>query len=274
MSNYTLNGVDLSVYGIVAGHFSGSNIALSGCFDLPARIGETQHEWDDENGVEPYVAAGDIFFSGRNIEFSGHMGGNIVEAQTKLAAFYSALDAFTDTVILSTPYGSFNVTVDSVKPEYKWGVTTVDITFREPVVDLTGTLPATGASDYLIDSIPMKSFGLYISKVSGILDLQEMKENKQTIYGQEGVQIAKRKAQTLSLEGFIMTDTLTSFKSKISALYKAFSAPGLRTIRLNAQFDVACFAVNGFSVSKTMLFTSDVIAEFRIDLVVTSVTKV
>lgn len=272
MSNYSLNSIDLSTYGIVAGHFSGSNISLSGCFDLPARIGETQHEWDEENGCEPYTAAGDMFFAGRNIEFSGHIVGNIIEAQTKLLAFYSDLDAFTDTVVLSAPYGSFDVTVASVRPEYKWGVTTVEITFREPVVDLTGTLPATGASAYLIDSIPMRSFGLYISVPTGFMDIPDMKESKPTIYGSEAVQIAKRKAQTLSLEGFIVADSLALFKSQISALYKIFSAPLARTIKLNDQFTISCFAVNGFTVSKTMVFTSEVIAEFKIELIVISVT--
>jgi hypothetical protein len=68
---YLLDTVDLSTYGIIAGHVPSSNIALKGCFDLPSRTGKCYHEWGDENGLEPYVASGEMFFAGRDITLHG-----------------------------------------------------------------------------------------------------------------------------------------------------------------------------------------------------------
>src|SRR5574343_156699 len=112
---YLLNSVNLTTYGITAGQTPGSNIAVEGCFDLPERIGDTHHIWDDDNTVEPYVASDEIFFAGRDIKFYGTIIGNNFAINTYLDAFYTAIKAFTTLVTFSTPYGDFSVQVKDIK---------------------------------------------------------------------------------------------------------------------------------------------------------------
>ena len=46
---------------------------------------------------------------------------------------------------------------------------------REPVVTLTGgTLPDTAQNDYQIDGIPFSSFGFYLSKHKGAVELASL----------------------------------------------------------------------------------------------------
>jgi hypothetical protein len=272
---YLLNSVNLTTYGITAGQAPGSNIAVQGCFDLPERIGDTHHIWDDDNTVEPYVAADEIFFAGRDIKFYGTIVGNNFAINTYLDAFYTAIKAFTTLVTFSTPYGDFSVQVKDVKTKKYNGALSLEIAFREPVVTLTGgSLPATGVKAYTIDGIPMSSFGLYVTKPEEIHDLPEIKSQYFTKYGAEGYQIVKRKANTLEIDGFLMATSLSDFQTKIKALYLAFSSSGLRYIKLNNEKIVVCFATTGFNVSNVSISASLVMARIRISLPVTQVYNI
>lgn len=137
MSVYTLNSVNLSTYGLIPGHAPSSNVAMQGIFDLPSRIGQTSYEWAESN-IEPWVSADEIFFGGRDIVFYGSILGTNKVINDYLTALYNAVEAFTDLVALVTPYGTFNVQIKTIVPEYFTGACRVVITFREPVVDLTG----------------------------------------------------------------------------------------------------------------------------------------
>jgi hypothetical protein len=269
---FTLNSVDLTTYGITAGQAPGGNIALTGCFDLPSRIGDTHHVWDDDNTIEPYTAADEIFFGGRDIKFYGHIFGTNIAIFTYLDAFYTAIKAFTGLVTFSTPYGDFSVQVKDIKTKKYTGALSLEITFREPVVTLTGgSLPVAAANAYSIDGIPMSSFGLYVSKPDELLDLPEIKEQYFTKYGAEGYQIVKRKANTLEIDGFMMATSLSNFQTKIKALYLLFSKALTRTVILNYEKTIACFAIDGFKVDSVHLLSGLVVAKFKISLLCVSI---
>lgn len=273
MTTYTLNSVNLTTYGITPGHAPGSNIAMAGIYDCPPRIGETHREWADDDSVEPYVLADELFYGGRDITFYGAILGTNKQINDYLEALYDAVEAFADLVTLSTPYGSFSVQVKTIKPEFYIGGCSLVITFREPVVTLdSGELPSEASSAYMIDSIPMTSFGLYYSKGSGLRSLSELKEQFYTKYGAEGYQMTRRKARNFGIHGFIMASGLTDFESKVDALYKCFTGTGTRTIIINSEIEVECFAVEGFKVTGVRHFVNDMIAYFDMDLICTSVT--
>lgn len=259
---YLLNSVSLSTYGIIAGHSGGSNISLSGCFNLPERTGKTHYSWGDENSIEPYTATADLMFAGRDIVFTGAIFGTNTVINNYLKTLYDAINAFNTTVIFSTPYGDFTVYVKSVIPEYTNGGAKIQMIFREPVVTLTGTLPAVGDNAYTIDAIPFSSFGLYLSKAEALHDLPELKEQFFTKYGSEGYQIVKRKNKTLEFNGFIIGTSLSDFQDKVKALYKLFSSAGTRNVKINGQINIDCFAVNGFTV-ENVCFYGQVIANFK-----------
>ena len=238
---------------------------------MPARIGTTYHSWDDEDSVEPWVLADEIMFAGRDIIFSGALFGSRSVINAFLQSLYDAVAAFTGLVTLSTPYGDFGIYVKSIVPQHYNGAASVIITFREPVVTLTGELPATGSSNYTIDSIPFASFGLYVTKPGSVFNLPELKDQQFTIYGSEGFQIVKRKTKNLEIDGFIVGSSLADFISKIQALYKVFSSAGTRNMTLNNIITAECFSTEGFKVSDVIVYTNGVIANFHISLITTSV---
>lgn len=140
---YTLNGIDIkTTYGIRAGQRDNSNIALSGCFSMPARTGKCFHDWGDSDSVEPYVEINEMFFAGRDLKFSGFILGTNLVINDYLKSLYDAIKAFSGLIAFATPYGSFLVYVKSVTPEMFNGVTKIVIVFREPVVDLTEWIPS------------------------------------------------------------------------------------------------------------------------------------
>ena len=273
---YLLNSVDLfTTYGIYPGQAPGSNIAMSGIFDLPSRNGKTHHSWGDDHGIEPYVDSGDIQFAGRDIVFHGFLTGESSNINARIRALKDAIKAFSTLVVLSTPYGDFTVSVKEIQTKMYHGASSVIITFREPVVTLTGgTLPAEGASSNTIDGRTMLSFGLYLSGSKELHNLPEMKEQYFTKYGSEGYQISKRKNETLSFDGFIIGSSLADFKSKISALYLLFSSAGLRSIVLNNEISVACFATEGFKITNVVLGEGIVIGRLNCSLLCTNITDI
>lgn len=272
---YTLNSIDLyNTYGIRAGHAPDSNIAIQGCFDLPARTGKCFHSWGDEDGIEPYVASGEMFYAGRDIVFTGSILGANSVINSNLTTFYTAINA-SGISVFETPYVSASGYVKSVTPEYMHGGAKITMTFREPIVSLTGTLPASGGtSSYTIDNIPFSSFGLYLSKAEALHDLPELKEQYFTRYGAEGYQVVKRKHNILDFNGFIIGTSLSDFQSKVSALRKLFSSSGTRTINLNNELTVVCFATEGFKVDRVYLFNNRAVANFRMSLLCESVTEI
>ena len=272
---FKLNSIDLTTYGITAVQNPGSNIALDGCFNLPSRIGDIFYDWGDSDGIEEYTDSVDIFFAGRDIQFTGALFGTRPACSNNLQTFYNAINAASGGLsVFETPYNSASGYVKSVTTELLNGAVKIQMIFREPVVILTGTLPASGTSNYTIDSIPFASFGLYLSKPEAIFDLPELKEQLFTKYGSEGYQITKRKNKTLDFNGFVAGNSLDDFQSKVKALYLLFSQAGTRKLKINNELYVTCFADQGFTIDGVYVQTNNVIGTFKISLKVTTLSLI
>lgn len=264
---YSLNGILFSVYGLIPSQAPSSNIALSGCFDMPIRRGDLFYEWGDENGVEAYVDEADLMFDGRDIDCHCVILGTRLEIESKLRLLYKDIRLFSDLVELVTDYGTFNVYVKSVQPTITRGGANIVISFREPVVDLSGTIPSVASSDTNIDGVPLSSYGLYFSSVLSQADLQDMKEQYFTSYETEDFQITKRKANILTINCFILGNSLEDFKSKISSLYALYSSVNMKNITLSGSNYGAHFPVNGFSISDVIITNNIVIGRFNTELI-------
>jgi Family of unknown function (DUF5977) len=130
---YKINNISLESYGIITGQINGESIAIKGIFDLPKRIGETHHSWDEIDSVEPFVDFGQVLLGGRTILFAGLILDTKIGVETKLQAFRTAIAAFTDVVRFETPYGSACVIIKKITPKiYNEGASVI-IEFREPV---------------------------------------------------------------------------------------------------------------------------------------------
>lgn len=157
---YTLNNISLDDYGFIPSQSDGSNLAITGVWDMPKRMGKTYHDWTDKDGIEPYVAVEDIRFEGRDIQLVGLIrGSSELDAIQKTQSFYDMMDAITDVVTLSCPWGSWKVYVSGMIKARYVGAGTVKITipFREPKVALVSppeaptNLAATNITDVQID---------------------------------------------------------------------------------------------------------------------------
>ena len=269
---YLLNTVDLSTYGIIPGQVGGSNIALQGCFDMPARIGDVYKDWGDENGLEIYTASEELFFGGRDIIFEGHIDGGRSAIYSSLQSLYTDIAAASGLSVFSTPYGDFNAYPKIADPTHFHDISKLKMEFREPVVDLSsGSIPSTASDPYMIDGIPMKSFGLYASDYKGLIGLPEMKEQTFTKIEAEGYKINKRNANKVEFSGLIVASSLATFKTNILNLYKLFSSAGERTFTLNNQVVIVGVPLDGFKIDKVML-ANFVIGTFKCEITASSIT--
>lgn len=112
----------------------------------------------------------------------------------------------------------------------------------------------------------MQDYGLYISNNEGPAYLLEPDSQFFTIYGAEGYQITKRKANVLTLNGFVIAADLIDFKSKLNALYTLFSSAGLRSIVLESDA-INCFCEEGFKVNNVRI-AGNMFAAFSINLTI------
>jgi hypothetical protein len=134
--SYTLNGVDIRRYGLYPARGEGSNVAIAGCWDFPQRINKAYYDWGENNGIEPYLEPGQIFFGGRTITlYVVLLASNRNDATYKITNLYRNIDAFSGLVSLACNYGTFNVYVnDAISVNYiKNGKAIVKLSFREPL---------------------------------------------------------------------------------------------------------------------------------------------
>jgi hypothetical protein len=249
-----LANIDLSQFGFIEGKMPNSNIAYSGILDMPARTGKTFHSWPERKGIQPYVNANEIRFGGRDIKVSGYIiGEDRKDVRLKAKALYDQIDSFNDLVDLTCKWGIYKVYVNSsIKPE-KVGRRhfKIELSFREPVVDLSGTLPSENYpdNDFGIDGISFKDLGGVMLELSGDrVSRTAPKAQQFTAYFHEGYQITKTEAPELSLKLYIKQPDYASFNGKIQSLYALFSSPGLRSLILQNDALRSFFVKDGFTV--------------------------
>lgn len=93
---YFINDIDLETFGIVVQKLTGFEI-------FPKRKGSSSYSFPDQNGVDPFISDGEIFFESRDIILDLHFLADTVQnAQTNMIAFFD---------LLKTP-GEKNLKVD------------------------------------------------------------------------------------------------------------------------------------------------------------------
>lgn len=248
----TLGGVDFSIFGIVPVQNGNGNIPIAGCWDLPSRIGKTFHDWGDQDGIQPYVRADEIRFGGRDISISAVIAAEYEnQALRKLYSFYDFLGTLTGLSTLSTEYGSFQVLQkDEIKAEYyHQGILKMQMSFREPEITFSGSIPAQDNSNFGIDGISFQTLGLKVLDVEGRHNLASTKPQQFTAYSKEGYQITKRNAREIGLKCIVLGTSLNDFSNKIKSLQKLFAKEGLRTITYRHDALREFFMKDGFQVS-------------------------
>ncbi len=265
---YTINGVNVSDYGIIPGRIDGSNIAVSGWLNLPIRMGETSHEWAESDGVEPYVLADEIDFAGIDITFSGVIKGTRVDCIGKIQDLLSAVNALSGTFIFSTPYGDFEVYLKNLTTKQETTVLSINLIFHQPVVSFPAlTLPSTATAKSSINGIPFGAFGLILKSFPDYA-IAEMREQDLTVYNAERFKKTKRSIKKVTIECVFAAPSVGEFISRGKLLRKLFSDPGTKEIRLNDSLLFSAYATDGFEVSGITTYGDSMIADFKIQLII------
>lgn len=284
---YTLNGTALSTFGIIPSQAKakGSNLAVSGQLDFPRRMNKTQHPWGDQDGVEPYVGEGEIQFAGRDIDFYF-----LIEGEDENAAYallyglYDFIEGLTDLAALSCDFGTWNVLVrDEIQvQDLGRGALSGMIPFREPVADLSGTIPTEPDPDVLegISGVSWSSLGfalvdfrqLGISRASleGMLNRPKPKAGESNGYASEGYQVTKTGPRKYKLVGAIEAVDYAGLKTIISGLYALFAAEGTRVLYLTSDLIRIVYCEEGFEIDQIVV---DYKATARISINFTEATE-
>lgn len=250
---YEVNNIPLSDFGFTPGRDSNSNLAISGCWDMPARIGKTHHDWRDENSIEPYLRADEIFFGGRDITLFGYIQGeNRSECISKVQTLYDFIDSATEGLFtLSSEFGSWEVQIiDQVVGVYmSQGFCNLTLKFREPVISFNGALPEIEIGGVGIDGFTFSQLGVVKTLTKDQLTRPLVKQLENTSYGYEQISSVKRDFRTINLDFFIDTPSYVDFLSVVNNLSYLFSLPNARTLKLDDGTTREVFIKDGFKIS-------------------------
>lgn len=249
---YKLNYTDLALLGFTPVRQEGSDLALSGFLDMPARLGKTFHDWADENGIEPYVAVEEIFFGGRDLKLQGVItGATRQECLQKLNLLYNLADA-KSLVPLDTSWGSYQVYVNAPVVADYLGEQGLGITipFREPAVAMTGILPATDGAAYGIDGISFEALGgAFIELTGDRRNRTAPKPAALTAFGKEGYQPTRLSAPEMQLKLAFKQPDQAALRAKVTALMGLMAAPGIHQLKLQDGPSFSFFVKDGFTVT-------------------------
>lgn len=250
---YYINDISLSDFGLTPGRQPNSNLAISGVWDMPSRIGKTHHDWLNENGVEPYLRADEIFFGGRDISLYcwlsevGRTG--YVRAVQRLYDYFDTIQLGLFT--LSCPIGSWEVQMVSSSPAkyLAQGYGNIDLKFREPVVSMVGNLLETSGEGVGIDGYSFSDLGIVKQLTKDQANRAESKQLPVISYGSERIGSVKRGMREFSIDFFLSHPTLAEFTAAVQNLAFILSRPNARTLRLDDGTVREVFVKDGFKVS-------------------------
>lgn len=297
MNTYYLNDTPLAAFGFVPGHASGSNIALSGAWDMPARTGDSYRQWDGEDGVEPYVSADDRFaFGSREIQLAGHLvaddEASLRENTERFLRFLAALPA---TSQLRCDWGQWSVGLrKELKINPRRNIASVTLAFTEPAPAMPGYdgqpahwpgqwILASGHWNTLgiwddsaawycdprqgaIDEWLWGSLGLVVASTDGAWDMPARREIKANQFP-----VPDRWApggldkHILSLRATLRAADMDDLARKARSLCWLFGQPGLRRLRYKGRL-YSMFATEGFQVTDIQK-RSLVYAKFTVKLI-------
>lgn len=252
--SYSLNNINLTILcNFIPGKQDKSNLALAGFMDMPARLGKCFNDnWKSIHGVEPYTSAEEIRFGGRDISLTGTIIGlNKDDLANKLKSLTDLINSFTGLVPLtSEKWGTFMVLVNEPISGVRIGQIGLRITIpmREPIVDLSGTLPASDG-DMGFDGISFSALGGVLLSLDGDRwNRTAPKSQELTAWFNEGYRITKTEAPKLNMKVFLRQPTFFQFRNKVKGLYAIFSKPGERNMIIKDDLYRRVFACSGFKI--------------------------
>lgn len=224
---YKLDNIPISTYGAIPTQGK-SLLALDGLFDLPKRIGATEHNWG--TSIEPLVSAQDIALDGRQLTLTTAMRHNKVK---------SFIDACIACKSLQIDFDSFSVVCrDEIEVERigEYSKVVVKLWQNEFVLSpLTRTPSANG--DWRIDDFDLrKDFGVYVSEAANLQNSgKRIEVNTTEFYTKTNY----RSTRDVNLNCFMKTDSMSNLYATMKQFQALIMSPGMRTLKVkNDSFEL------------------------------------
>lgn len=221
-------------YSIAGNNFSTYNmqvISSVGGMDFPGRLGEIEHDWKDDNGVEAYVEASDLKWNGRDISLLLlHSGNNLYGDLATFRDLYAGQEAN-----LITHYGAFTVHMKEIRIRQIYRTqqkAVVRITFWEPEVDTIAVPAATGGSGVKLGDYDLyHDFGLQVLRASGFGLYEYTYREKEFSYGDLPKEYSpNREGHRVTLQLAGQYNTTASMVNSVSQLRSYLQTPGTKTL--------------------------------------------
>lgn len=233
---YKLDNKPLSDFGAYPGRIY-QNYALEGMFDLPKRIGKTEHDWG--TSIEPFVEAEDIELDGRTL---------VLCAVMKL----ERLDAFKNACIackcLSANTATFDVVCkDEIKVEKIGPYCMVKVRFWQYKFELKPITVIPSLSGYFrIDNYNLiKDLGIYVRQSNNLLDAPKRIEVNTT----EFYKITKyRGTKIIEFQCALKGKTFEEQYNRMNEFHSILMAPGMRNITIRNKA-LSLYFKDGMSVT-------------------------
>lgn len=231
---YTISGNDFSTYNM--------NVVSSiGALDYPGRLGDIDHDWNDDNGVDAYVSASDLHWDGREITLLiWYLGNNL---NTDLATFRGLYEG--QSVSLVTTYGTHTVTLQEINARIIYETNKkaiLNMKFWEPVVSVPSVPTPIGGTGITLGSYDfLKDFGLHVPSLSGLYDFKY--REKEFTYGEAPEQISDNRGNrkiSILLNGHY--SSLNNLTDNINDLHAVLRSSGLKTLGYNGISEDVYFA--------------------------------
>ncbi|MBR8720205.1 hypothetical protein IX307_001371 [Bacteroides pyogenes] len=215
---YKFDGVDIKTLGATPGKVPGECLAISGIFDMPKRIGETEHNWG--SSIEPFVDKEDIEIDGRTITLVAIVAAShIVDFKKKAIACR----------VLGTAFGDFNVIQrDAIVVEKHADISIVTVKFWHPEYHTVPlSISPSGGSGMLIDNYNLISdFGIYMKYKSGVNDTAKRIDiNTTARYSNSEY----RELSDMIFTGHLKAASMQDAYSKMMQFHALCLSPGIRT---------------------------------------------
>ena len=251
-------------YSIESNDFSTYNmhiISSMGALDFPKRLGDIDHDWKDENGVEAYVEAVDLHWDGREIQLLAfYEGSDLLSDMNTFRGLYEGVDA-----ALITTYGSHTAILKDIKVRDMFSANAKAILvlkFWEPSVTVPSVPSVIGGSGTSLGGYDfLQDFGLMVESVNGLNDVAYRK--KELTHGNQAVQFSdNRKNRMVSIHMNGVYSTLANLITAVNNLHAVLRSVNLKVLSYQGDSFNAYFA----DLSKVTVIPAHRLASVRLKL--------
>jgi len=268
---YLINNIDLKDnYGVIVQK-------CLGVFDMPERMGLTQHDWLDEDGIEAFVDEEDIYFKQRTIKLKCK-----IFAESLMTLYYNLgvlqKELYSGQFLLSTPYGNYTCLLKSgsrvifpsgrngtpCHAEFSLILNEISMSIYDPPVGDENI----GYDKYWIDKVDLLAkMGIVVEQSDGMFDFSEMKKDNKTFYKRESDLNNKRGVKNIYLNCSVVATSINDFSYKMRDLRALLAKPGLRTLNIpidgyDKAFNVYC--KSGFNITELTRNSNQIIGKFTL----------